>query len=303
MIPSLAAASQYANLPARLDALAEDQSRMAEMLDRMDQEMESDVDYQILRKTLSFDESAPSEPSAASGGDAAAPEIRTASAPTQSLENSSFRLEIESERTTTLSIDATVSGPDGEFRIRLEAVHHERFSLRLEAQQEVRKSDPLILDLDGNGIQTTGVDDGVRFDLTGDGRQEQVSFVAGNDAFLALDRNGNGSIDNGKELFGDQHGAAHGFAELAKFDDNGDGVIDAGDAAFSKLRLFSLNEDGSQNLRGLEDAGIRAIHLDHDNTNIRLNAYDTIAQNGRYEREDGGIGQAADVLLGYRAVA
>ena len=59
--------------------------------------------------------------------------------------------------------------------------------------------------------------------------------MTGGDAFLAIDRNGNGSIDDGTELFGDQNGAAHGFAELAKFDSNHDGVINAQDDDFDKL--------------------------------------------------------------------
>lgn len=309
MIPSLAAAADLARLPSRLDSLAEEQSRAAETLDRMDDEMEGDLDYQILRRTLNVDAAAARESPAAakaSGPRSGAPQREALPADamsTQASASTSFRLEIETERITTISVEAQVSGPDGEFRLRLEAMHHERFSLRLEARQEVRQSDPLILDLDGDGVRTTGIDDGAVFDLTGDGRPEAVSFAAGGDAFLALDRNANGSIDSGRELFGDQHGAAHGFAELAKFDDNADGVIDAQDEVFARLRLFNLDENGSQRLRTLDEAGITAIHLDHENVRAGLGPYDEVAQRGRFERADGGTGEAADVLLGYRAVA
>ena len=76
------------------------------------------------------------------------------------------------------------------------------------------------------------------FDITGDGRQDQVSWVAPSDGFLVYDRNGNGYIDSGKELFGDQHGASNGFEELAKFDGDGNGIIDDNDDIFDNLRVW-----------------------------------------------------------------
>ena len=176
------------------------------------------------------------------------------------------------------------------------------FSLTIESG-EVEQADPLMLDLDGRGIQTTGVPDGVQFDLTADGQLTLTSVNAPGTGFLALDRNGNGVIDDGSELFGDQNGAVHGFAELARYDSNGDGVIDQADAIFEDLRILTFDADGRQQLTSLTDQGIRALYLDYRDVDIALNTYDRIAQFGRFEWEDGRSGDMADVLLGYQGVS
>ncbi|MCG5536135.1 hypothetical protein [Ectothiorhodospira mobilis] len=186
-------------------------------------------------------------------------------------------------------------------RLRVDAVRSEHLQVRMGAAPEpVRQADPLMLVLGEGGLATTGVEAGVRFDLTGDGRAERVSVPSGDTWFLALDRNASGHIEDGRELFGDQNGAAHGFAELARFDTHRDGVIDAKDPVFSRLRLLQLEADGRQSQRSLQEAGVAAIPLDHHPTARALNAYDTVVQEGRYVRSDGRIGQAGDVLLGYR---
>lgn len=168
------------------------------------------------------------------------------------------------------------------------------------SQGEVQRSDPLAFDLDGDGLETTGVAAGVAFDIDADGKKDRVSFISGGDAFLALDRNGNGAIDDGTELFGDQNGHANGFEALADYDDNRDGLIDSDDAVFSDLRLLSLNADGSQRLVGLRSSGIQAIRLDYSNSAQALNSYDSVAQSGAYIRDDGSEGLAGDLLLGHR---
>lgn len=170
---------------------------------------------------------------------------------------------------------------------------------RATPQPPVRQSDPLALDLDGDGLHTTGVERGAAFDIDGDGVTDRVSFVTGGDAFVALDRNRNGVIDSGRELFGDQLGHANGFLALADHDDNGDRRIDAGDAVYADLRLLRIDSDGSQSLTTLAAAGVRAIHLDYVDTRQALNAYDSITQLGRFERSDGSTGVAGDLLLGY----
>ena len=100
------------------------------------------------------------------------------------------------------------------------------FSFSFSGEITVKESDPIILDLDGDGFELTTYQQGARFDILGNGSTQQTAFVQGGDAFLALDRNGDGVINDGTELFGDQSGAVHGFAELSKLDSNGDGVID-----------------------------------------------------------------------------
>ena len=171
-------------------------------------------------------------------------------------------------------------------------------------RQETQKSDPLILDLNGDGVALTGVEDGADFDIDGDGSIDRSAFVQGDDAFLALDRNGNGHIDGGQELFGDQHGALNGFEELAKFDDNRDGAIDRADAIFDSLRLMhDKNSDGQvgrsefstlaeQNIQSL-DLGYLAGREDDLNGN-------TLAEHASFRRSDGTNGNMVDAWLRYR---
>lgn len=163
-----------------------------------------------------------------------------------------------------------------------------------------RRSDPLALDLNGNGLETTGIANGVQFDINADGRLDQTSFISGGDAFLALDANANGRIDDGRELFGDQNGDANGYLALAQHDDNRDGLIDSGDAVFQQLRLFTQSSDGTQQLRTLEEAGIASLSLGYSSSDIALNQYDSIAQLSSFTRTDGSRGTSGDLLLGYK---
>jgi hypothetical protein len=107
-------------------------------------------------------------------------------------------------------------------------------------------ADPLVLDLDNDGIETTSINgwNGVLFDHNNDGVKTATGWLSGDDGFLVLDKDGNGTIDNGNELFGDNthltNGAvaADGFAALADLDSNQDGVMDANDAVFANLRVW-----------------------------------------------------------------
>lgn len=126
---------------------------------------------------------------------------------------------------------------------------------------------PIILDLDGDGIQTTNSANGTSFDLNGDGNKQVISWTekqdSFDDAFLVMDKNGDGQINSGKELFGDANGAANGYEELAKLDSNQDGKIDATDAAYKELKLWAdMNKDGKVNegeMKTLEEMGVSEI--------------------------------------------
>jgi hypothetical protein len=145
---------------------------------------------------------------------------------------------------------------------------------------------PIIVDVRRNGYKLTSTDDGVRFDLDGDGTLEQVAWTreGSDDAFLAMDRNGNGRIDNGAELFGnytpvhrtaDEFTSANGFEALAFLESPGYGVsvaddrIDARDAAFGELLLWrDENHNGlsePHELRTAAAAGVVAIGTTYKN--------------------------------------
>jgi hypothetical protein len=132
--------------------------------------------------------------------------------------------------------------------------------------------DPLAFDLGGfHGIDTTGKNNGVLFDHNADGVKNGTGWVREYDAWLALDKDGNGTIDSGRELFGvdtiKRNGkrAKDGFDALADFDLNTDGKIDALDNVFANLRIWrDLNQDGisqSNELFGLNDFGIASINV------------------------------------------
>ena len=138
--------------------------------------------------------------------------------------------------------------------------------------------DPLIIDLGETGIELRSLEHGVNFDLDNNGFAEKTAWIGTEDGFLALDRNGNGSIDNGGELFGDQvilkdgSKSESGFEALAELDDNGDGIIDNKDSAFANLRVWiDANHNGksdSNELKTLNETGIISISLEHSEVSI-----------------------------------
>jgi hypothetical protein len=139
-----------------------------------------------------------------------------------------------------------------------------------------------LVDVNGDGFALTNAPNGVDFDISGEGTPVRLSWTSLNtdDAWLALDRNGNGLIDNGIELFGTftpqpQPPAGeekNGFLALAEYDKsqnggNGDGVIDKNDAVFSQLILWQdVNHNGvseATELHTLKDLALKSIDLDH----------------------------------------
>lgn len=186
--------------------------------------------------------------------DAAAP------AATPRLEVSARRSEHYSEsESSAFAADATLRTADGrEARIALSLLMQRRFesTTTVEVTSGQRK-DPLLLNLAGNAPELSSTK--YAFDLDADGTTERVSMATGASAFLALDRNGDGRINDGRELFGALGG--DGFAELARHDDDGNGFIDAGDAVYARLLAFARDGQGREVLTPLAALGIGALYL------------------------------------------
>ena len=163
---------------------------------------------------------------------------------------------------------------------------------------DARKVDPLVINFDGRGVELSQTR--FNFDLDSDGTAEQLASLRSGSGFLALDRNGDGIINNGQELFGP--GSGRGFDDLAKFDEDGNHFIDEGDSIYEKLRIWSINEDGSSQLMALGDKNIGAIFLGHLTTPFQLKddankSLGEVANSGIYLKENGQSGIIQEINL------
>ncbi|MFZ5659599.1 MAG: hypothetical protein ACOY5C_07070 [Pseudomonadota bacterium] len=175
------------------------------------------------------------------------------------------------------------------------------------AKNWVWPRDPLLLDLDGDGLETVGLDAGAYFDHDGDGVLTRTGWAGRDDALLVWDRNADGSIDSGAELFGDftplPNGtlAPNGFAALAALDANGDGLLDANDPAFAELKLWrDASQDGvSQGgeFITLADAGIVSLNLASTLKNQNLANGNQLTRAGSFTRADGSTGGLGEFRL------
>ena len=134
--------------------------------------------------------------------------------------------------------------------------------------------DPLVINLDTDVAEVS--DQTFYFDLDADGKEEEISVLNGS-GYLALDKNGDGTINDGSELFGTRNG--DGFADLAQYDEDGNGWIDENDSIWSKLKIWCKDENGNDVLYKLSDKGVGAICLQNVSTDFTLQG-DRKAQDG-----------------------
>jgi hypothetical protein len=163
---------------------------------------------------------------------------------------------------------------------------------------------PIILDLNGDGVRTLGIDAGVKFDLFDDGAAINTGWVSSGDGLLVMDRNQDGQINDGSELFGSATRMANGeqapdgYAALRELDSNGDGVISSDDAIYGDLKIW-IDSDSD----GFSDTGETKTLAQLGIAKINLNAVvGTATDNGNilgltssYETTDGVTHDAADV--------
>jgi hypothetical protein len=153
-------------------------------------------------------------------------------------------------------------------------------------------TDPLVINMDVASAQVS--DQKFRFDLDADGTIDEISYLGSGSGFLALDKNGDGKINDGNELFGARTG--DGFRELSVYDGDGNGWIDEADEVYSKLKVWVKNDDGTDRLLSLKEANVGAIYLGSASTEYSLTDRTTeeakaqIRKTGVYLKETGQAG-------------
>ncbi|MCB1876063.1 MAG: hypothetical protein KDH88_08820 [Chromatiales bacterium] len=284
--------------------------RLDEPLDKMD-----DLRVSILRKMLEaftgrkIDVLSPSELQDQLE-EAETAEVPAASPPSEQTQQSagyaiaydyySARFEHES---TSFNAQGSVRTTDGreiqiDVQLNMSRTFFEEQRLSLRVGDAPKKVDPLVVNFAGNAAELS--DTRFAFDLDADGKSEQIALLKPGSGFLALDRNGDGQINDGSELFGPTLG--NGFTELARYDEDGNQFIDENDSIFDKLRIWTRDGQGNEQLVGLGQKGIGAIYLGRVDTPFQR--YDQehqllgeIAQTGIYLNEDGSSGTLQEVDL------
>jgi hypothetical protein len=160
----------------------------------------------------------------------------------------------------------------------------------------VKMCDPLVINLDTDVAQLS--DQKFYFDIDADGEMDEISQLDGRSGYLALDQNGDGVINDGSELFGTASG--DGFADLAQYDEDGNGWIDENDAVWSKLQIWCKDENGQDVLYRLADKGVGAICLQKASTDFTLQGAEgqtngAIRSTGIFLYENGNVGTVQHV--------
>lgn len=206
--------------------------------------------------------------------------------------------ESEAAQFTTQGIVHTADGKEIQLALELNMSREFLSQTRLSVRTGDALKDPLVINFSGNAAQLAQTT--FKFDLDADGRTDNMRFVAPGSGFIALDHNGDGKINDGRELFGALSG--NGFADLAKYDDDGNGWIDQNDAVFDRLLVWTRDGGGKDSLRGLLQHDVGALYLGNAETPFALkdsgNALQgAVRASGLYLREDGGAGTLQQIDL------
>jgi hypothetical protein len=208
----------------------------------------------------------------------------------------------ESEQ-TNLQASGVVRTADGKeiafsLALSMSRSYHEESSTSLRLGDARQKQDPLVINFNGSAAQLTS--QRFKFDLNADGQNEDINFATNGSGFLALDRNGDGRINNGSELFGASSG--NGFAELALLDSDHNGWIDENDAAYGQLRILTKDASGQDQLSSLKEKNVGALSVESIATPFALkdernNLQGQITRSAIYLKEDGAIGTVQQIDL------
>lgn len=208
------------------------------------------------------------------------------------LQSESF---YEESEYTSFSTTGNVKTADGrEININVEVNMSRRFTQYFSDEIQIQKintCDPLVLNFDGAAAELS--DQKFFFDLDVDGEKESISKLSSGSGYLALDKNEDGTINDGSELFGTKSG--DGFKDLASYDEDHNGWIDENDSIWNKLKIWCQNEDGSSALYTLAEKGVGAVSLKNADTEFSINneKNDTngiIRKTGIFLYENGNVG-------------
>lgn len=210
--------------------------------------------------------------------------------------------ELEQTTFSAAGIIRTEDGQEISFTLDLQMTrsYREETNVSVRAGDALRK-DPLVVNFGGTATQLADLNgQGFKFDLDGDGKQETLPLFASGSGYLALDLDGNGKIDSGRELFGP--GTSNGFGELARLDDDGNGWVDENDAAFDRLSVWTPDTAGKGALKSLAELGVGALGLAHVATPFALRGSDNadlgvVKSSGVYLTEDGHAGNLQEIDL------
>ena len=178
-----------------------------------------------------------------------------------------YHYECENTSFSTMGTVRTADGREISFNINVEMSRSFESYFREDLQlASFTLCDPLVINLDGNVADLD--DQTFFFDIDADGELDEISGLGRGSGFLALDRNGDGIINDGSELFGTRNG--NGFADLAQYDEDGNGWIDENDPIWSKLKIWCKDENGNDVLYRLADKGVGAICLQNVSTDFTM---------------------------------
>ncbi len=192
----------------------------------------------------------------------------------------------------------TEDGKEIDFSLAFSMQHHSQTHESISLKAGDALIDPLVLNLGGGVVTISDVKH--NFDLDLDGRSDEFSFVGAGSGFLALDKNSDGIINDGSELFGPSKG--NGFNELRAYDSDGNNWIDENDEVFDQLVIWTKDEEGKENLFSLKDKGVGALYLGSVDTpfELKTNAGElqgVMRESSIYLGENGGVGTLQEIDL------
>lgn len=214
---------------------------------------------------------------------------------------STFTERIREHERSEFSASGAVRTADGrciDFKLDLAMSRDFQCERQQVEQGKVVLRDPLVINFDGKAAELGSLR--FAFDLDSDGKSESLHGLSGNSGFLAIDRNGDGRINDGRELFGAHSG--DGFADLAALDGDGNYWLDEADAAFAALRVWSHDGAGKESLSSLKERGVGALYLGSTETPFALKDDDNrlrgqLRTSGVYLSENGAAGTLQQVDL------